>query len=558
MERECRISDDSECPDEDLLVLLAEGRAGAEQRRLLHEHLDRCAKCRTVVAALLRSDAPAADRLTTGAPTLLEATPSSAVELLPGDPTPPRGSRIGRYEVLERLGAGGMGVVVAAYDRQIDRRVALKLFHGINGDAENQSGQERLLREARTMARVHHPNVVAVFDAGMHQGRAFVVMELIDGQTLRQWLAKSPRSWRDIVRVYSLAGNALAAAHRAGIIHRDFKPDNVLLSREGRLGVTDFGLARSFEPSGLVPAAPFDALGGPAVLSTQRTETWLAAGTPAYMAPEQMRGVPVDHRADQFSFCVALFEALYGHRPFEGKTMRELEEAIAQQRFVDSRQSPVPRWLRAPLLRGLSANPVSRFPSMEALLAALPRGTGARERAPLLGLAALAIAAGGAYWADRRPEPRRAVDGEPRHGVGAVTSSAVTEERVPEPSQSPVATKSPSVVDAGTAHVRAAPPSTELGPRLTQATRPSPSPRPSATSMAPSPDGSLSVNCVPWCKIYIDGRDTERTSPALMIPLPGGIHSVRVVHPPSGLEATREVVVGSDENTKLIVHLQAL
>jgi serine/threonine protein kinase len=202
--------------------------------------------------------------------------------------------------VLDRIGAGGMGVVYAAYDPELDRRVALKLLRPdrFGSDADRL----RLLREAQALARLADPHVVSVYDTGTFGDRVFVAVELVEGETLRQWLGglrAAPRSWREVLARFLPAGRGLAAAHAAGLVHRDFKPENVLLGRDGRVRVADFGLAEAApEPGGKLAALP--------------AEWGLVLGTPAYMAPEQLRGIAVDARSDQFSFCVALFEALYG------------------------------------------------------------------------------------------------------------------------------------------------------------------------------------------------------------------------------------------------------
>ncbi len=246
-----------------------------------------------------------------------------------------RGAVLGRYFILDRLGSGGMGIVYAAYDPELDRKVAVKLLRpGRTGGAE---AGVRLLREAQAMARLSHPNVLAVHDVGTFGDQVFVAMELVDGADLRQWLAASPRSEREILDVFVKAGRGLAAAHAAGLVHLDFKPANVLVGRDGRVRVADFGLAQAEGGSG-------------------------AAGTPAYMAPEQLAGQPVDARTDQLSFCGSLYEALYGARPFVSGSFEVVDPPSG---------SKVPIRLRRLLLRGLAVNPDDRFVSMADLLTAL-------------------------------------------------------------------------------------------------------------------------------------------------------------------------------------------
>jgi tetratricopeptide (TPR) repeat protein len=293
-----------------------------------------------------------------------------------------RGAAVGRYLVLDRIGAGGMGVVYAAYDPELDRRVALKLLRPdrFTGEVDRL----RLLREAQALARLADPNVVAVYDAGTFGDRVFVAMELVEGETLRQWLGAGSRSWREILDRFLPAGRGLAAAHAAGLVHRDFKPENVLLGRDGRVRVVDFGLAEAApEPGG--------------ELATPLAECGLVLGTPAYMAPEQIRGLAADARSDQFSFCVTLYEALYGERPFAGTAPRGAPAG-----------TKVPGWLRAVVLRGLKASPEERYPSMAGLLRDLERDPEAVRRlwlaAAVVVILAGALFGGLGYFQARRTQ----------------------------------------------------------------------------------------------------------------------------------------------------------
>src|SRR5512135_188083 len=215
------------------------------------------------------------------------------------------GDFIGRYRVLEVLGAGGMGVVYGAFDPELQRKVALKLVRPEFTELDLEL-RARLVREAQAMARIRHPNVITVFDVGTYADRLFVAMEVIDGWTLTSWQASRTRSVDEILRVFSAAGAGLAAAHAAGLVHRDFKPDNILIGGDGHVCVTDFGLVRpvAAPPESEDPSWP-DAT---ETISGELTRVGAVVGTPAYMAPEQMRGAAPDGRADQFSFCVALFE----------------------------------------------------------------------------------------------------------------------------------------------------------------------------------------------------------------------------------------------------------
>jgi tetratricopeptide (TPR) repeat protein len=306
-----------------------------------------------------------------------------------------RGSACGRYLVLERLGAGSMGVVYAAYDPQLGRRVALKLLHP--GAGRTLEDRARLLREAQSMARLSHPNVVAVYEAGEVRSELHIAMEYVEGKTVREWLGEGRRSWREVVGVFVQAGRGLAAAHAAGVVHRDFKAENVLVDGGGRVKVTDFGLARSTE--GVEEGSQLE---GP-VVEGGLTATGALHGTPGYMAPEQFTSRRADPRTDQFSFCVALYEALYGERPFAGETLKALVFAVTTGSVRgEPKETEVPRWVRQVLLRGLAAEPGARFASMEELLGELGRDPAVRaRRATWVAVAALAVAAmaGMGVWA---------------------------------------------------------------------------------------------------------------------------------------------------------------
>ncbi len=375
----------SPCPEENVLVQFAHGLLAGEALGTFAAHLDGCESCRRIVAAVARAGTvgQAEDRTVLSPPVHGRAPP-----LRPeGELT--RGAAIGRYVVLERLGAGGMGVVYAAYDPQLDRRVALKLVRGAGGGGSSPEGRSRLVREAQTMARLSHPNVVAVHDAGPFGDQIFLAMELVSGQDLKAWLAEAARPWRQVLDVYLAAGRGLEAAHAAGLVHRDFKPENVLLAEDGRVRVTDFGLARQLD-SAETPLALSDSLQEPLEsLSETLTRTGVLVGTPAYMAPEQAARSRADARSDQFSYCVSLYEALYGERPFKGATLRELIEAAQSGRVQPAPAgSEVPVWIRKVLLRGLSFQPDQRYPSMAALLEALQRDPAAQGRRLVLAGAA--------------------------------------------------------------------------------------------------------------------------------------------------------------------------
>ena len=313
------------------------------------------------------------------------------------------GTQIGRYRVLGVVGHGGMGVVMAALDPELARKIAIKLLHaGTPADA-----QTRLQREAQALARLAHPNVIRIHDVGTHEGRVFIAMELIEGQTLAEWLATGP-SWREALRVFGLAGQGLAAAHAAGLIHRDFKPSNVLMGKDGQVKVTDFGLARAQGPNAAVDSddEATESLDGldPSALEATLTRTGALVGTPAYMAPEQLERGAIDPRSDQFSFCVALYEGLAGRRPFAGATPWQIEASILEQRFAVGFKPGVPGGVRRAVRRGLLVDPAKRHPDIASLLAALDRGrTAGRRRATLAG--AVALAGFGVWWASPRTQP---------------------------------------------------------------------------------------------------------------------------------------------------------
>ncbi len=272
--------------------------------------------------------------------------------------------KVGRYSVLERIGAGGLGVVYSAYDPQLDRRVALKL---VRADRISADAAARMQREAQAMAQIAHPHVVTVHDTGVHDGAVFIAMELVDGSGLREWAAQR-RDWRAIRDVLVQAGQGLAAAHRQGLVHRDFKPANVLVGRDDRARVLDFGLARAGEAW-----TPVVGVSSESLVDADVTTTGVLLGTPAYMAPEQFAG-RADARSDQWSFCVAAYEVLYGVRPFDATTREELIKAHTRGASPEPPLgSQVPRWLHRALLRGLSHDAVGRFANMDELLVALQR-----------------------------------------------------------------------------------------------------------------------------------------------------------------------------------------
>jgi serine/threonine protein kinase/tetratricopeptide (TPR) repeat protein len=357
-----------------------------------------------------------------------------------------RGTCVGRYVLLDPLGQGGMGVVYKAYDPELDRPIALKLLRAADGDAPHL--RERLLREAQALARLTHPNVIAVHDVGTYRGHVFIAMELVEGKTLRAWLRERPRSRREILDAFLAAGEGLAAAHRAGLVHRDFKPDNVMLAEDGRVRVLDFGLARTAHggpegdsaasadlpasdlestvesrgsaktpPPPEAPKAPpvpaFVSLGSASgahtsssthnssnLLATPLTHVGAIVGTPRFMAPEQHTSDATDERADQFSFCVSLYWALYGAFPFDGDTHEDLLDNVLMGRLADPPAgATVPRWVRQVLVKGLAVKPTDRYASMPALLEALRADPSVTRRLWLrAGAAVVVVAAVAVGW----------------------------------------------------------------------------------------------------------------------------------------------------------------
>ncbi len=365
-----------------------------------------------------------------------------------------RGATIGRYVVLNLLGRGGMGEVYAAYDPELDRKVAVKLLRArIDNGVTITEGRQRTVREAQAIARLSHPNVIVVFDVGTFREQVFIAMEFVDGCTASYWGHAQPRTWQEVLKIYMAAGRGLQAAHEKGMVHRDFKPENVMVARNGEVRVMDFGLARQIDSGATaVPAAPVTTTttkfgnvstangtivlhkrpdGAPLITTANAdgivqdmqdtdpsasseafgarlTRTGAIMGTPAYMAPEQFFKAATDARSDQFSFCVTLYEALYGERPFPGNNIQSLVGNIVQGNI---RQPPphskVPFWVRKVLLRGLRPTPGERFPSMEVLLEALRKDPRARYRriaaGAMLGLLPLGFGFGARQVVAERP-----------------------------------------------------------------------------------------------------------------------------------------------------------
>jgi len=336
----------------------------------------------------------------------------------------PRGTAIGRYLVVHRLGQGGMGVVYAAYDAELDRKVALKVLRprALGGS----QGQARLLREAQAMAKVSHPNVIAIHDVGPFGNQVFMALDLVEGGTLSAWAKMQGRTWREIVKAMLDAGHGLAAAHAAGLVHRDFKPQNVLVRNDGQVFVTDFGLARMSDAADDIATAPLSAsereVERHSRLSSNLTGEGVVLGTPKYMAPEQHLAGAVDARADQFAFCTALYALLFKTHPFDpvmlarradrlrssagGTTpLKPNSKSDLPQLLIQEppSQPRIPARLRKAIMRGLALEPAQRFESMEQLLAEIQAALHPPSLQVALaaaGLAVVVVAAGG-VWVGR-------------------------------------------------------------------------------------------------------------------------------------------------------------
>ena len=379
-----------ECIDEDDAIRYQNQTLSSEGQRAIEEHIAVCSSCLELVLALKsgrRCD------------TLEPARKACGL---------PRAEKIGNYSILEELGSGAMGIVYAAYDLELERRVALKLVR-----RPGPAASERIRREAQALARLSHPSIVAVY--GVHplpDDEIVVAMEYVPGKNLREWLTERPRmDWATIRKVFVQAAAGLASAHEAGLVHRDFKPENLLITEDVEAKVIDFGLVRSadetersLEHSLASASSPFNLL----------TEEGAVIGTPAYMAPEHLEDGTINARTDQFAFCVTLFEVIYGERPFLASSYQELRERLLDRPLeLPDRPRDVPRSVEALLRRGLSKDPDQRFASMRDLMVGLE---GATARSPkyrnltlgAVGAATLLVGALVTQRPPRCPTPTRA------------------------------------------------------------------------------------------------------------------------------------------------------
>jgi serine/threonine protein kinase len=379
--------------------------------RDVESHMARCSDCRRLIVEIAKANAiPDTDvdeQKPQGSGGSSNSWSSSGSEGSSGAPLHlHRGARIQRYTLLYRLGVGGMGSVHAAFDPKLDRRVALKFLRTDLVRSHKQSHRERLVREARALARLSHANVVSIFDVVETEGSVFLAMELIEGSNARIWRELGNRSTQEIMKIYDEALSALIAAHDQGIIHRDFKPDNIMVGADGIARVTDFGLARASAADMEELLAEVDSR---ATTWERLTQTGLVLGTPRYMAPEQFSGV-ANELTDQFSFCLSTYESLYGHYPLGTNTPRKLDpnRPIEEQLLAPLSKGQVPEPLRRILLRGMAVNPQERWPSLRELQYELnqvlgPKRSGAAQLVGFGGVAAVAAMA--AFYFAPSPPP---------------------------------------------------------------------------------------------------------------------------------------------------------
>ncbi|MEM6997188.1 MAG: serine/threonine-protein kinase, partial [Myxococcota bacterium] len=410
--------------NDELTLMLAGELPAADYDRLL-AHADACTDCAEVLARLLQAegDAESGD---SG-----DLTARESADLGPAA-VPDPGSRIDHYVVDEAIGRGGMGVVLRARDTALDRDVAIKLLSRRSG----AQASERLTREAQAMAKLQHPNVVTVHGVGRYQDRVYLAMELVGGGTLREWCQVADRRWEEVVAMFLQAGEGLAAAHRAGLVHRDFKPSNVMVGEDGRVLVTDFGIA-SLQPSS--EGVPSD---GEAP-DPRLTQTGVVMGTPRFMAPEQFSGGEVDARADQFAFAVSLYKGLYRGFPYAGRTMQALQRSLTEGAPTPPPQdTAVPRATWRVLERGLRRDADERYPTLAELLAGLRRVLERRRRAKrwtiVAGVAVVGIGAGALASEVTETRPCQGLGGQLKtawgdarreavaHALGSVTDPGAT------------------------------------------------------------------------------------------------------------------------------------
>ncbi|MEM6993508.1 MAG: serine/threonine-protein kinase [Myxococcota bacterium] len=408
------VGDPTPCPSDDTLAALVAGGLPEDALLGLYDHADGCLDCRDLIAGLARVQRVARD----AEAQTLRPEPGGSLEPAASGIEP--GVQVDHYRIERQIGQGGMGRVFAAHDESLGRPVAIKVLHPRGRSRPSHEATVRLVREAQAMAQLNHENVLTVYGVGTYGGEVYFAMELVDGETLGQWTARKRRPWPLVLRAACAAGRGLAAAHRAGLVHRDFKPHNVLVDPTGRVLVTDFGLVGQADDT----TSDLDSTASPSAASGEAwgdglTKTGSVMGTVAYMAPEQVRGAAPDARADQFSFCVTLAEALYGHHPF-GNNVALAASCDTWRPDIPDR-ADVPSAVRRILLRGLRRDPEGRFPSMEDLVGALTAIHRRRARLRWFGVAAAAAAV--AAWVGATASGANAPTAElpcPRDGDGIV------------------------------------------------------------------------------------------------------------------------------------------
>jgi serine/threonine protein kinase len=463
-----------ECPSETTIAGLVDGALRPEARVEISDHLTRCDSCRELVAAL-------------AGPIVKDVRPRARTQ---------QSLHHGRYLLERVLGEGGMGVVYRAYDTQLRRAIALKVVRP-DRVREEPTGRvrERFLREAQAMAQLSHPHVVTVYDVGVDDDQVFVAMELVEGQTLREW-SETPREVVEISDVLEQAGKGLAAAHATGLVHRDFKPDNVLVRLDGRVQVSDFGLARRYD-SDEVDLAPSPPSGGP--ITGTLTATGATAGTPAYMSPEQWTGERASAASDQYAFCQVAWELFYGARPHgNASDVRELKQRIVSGTITTPARTTVPAGVERVLRRGLSREPSERFPEMTVLLASLasalrPERPARRRARPALFAAAGLVLAGAiaAPLVYRARTSNASVASTPTTPTAPTnTTTPTTPTAPPTPTTPPAAATTPTTPPAAMTTTQAMP---SRKPAASSTTRSAPS-RPAARepSRPPKPDKETS------------------------------------------------------------------
>jgi serine/threonine protein kinase len=452
------------CLTDESIFAFVQGQLPPEAVPTIEEHLSLCQDCRTVVAETAK----------------FFAHDDATVEVGRHDDDRPAplvpGTRVSRYVISEVIGVGAAGVVYRAYDPELKRNIALKL---LRTDHARELGplKARLLREAQAMAQLAHPNVVSVFDVGTYADEIVIVLEMVEGQTLARWLGERPRTWQEVRSAFIEAGKGLAAAHAVQLVHRDFKPANVLVGADGRVRVTDFGLARPMdlddELNGDAPADSQDPPSSPhstssgvplarrPLFSLTATEEGGLAGTPVYMAPEQFQRRRADARSDQFSFCVALYMALYRRHPYlVGSTkvysLEQLADSVINGSLQVPERSEAPAALLQILRRGLKVDPKERFSSMQELLdnlmsdpAMQAPARASKQRGPIIVVGAAVTAVIGASFlamsvSGREPAPiaTQALAGPASPTASAVPSAIVEAPEPPAPTtpaSSPVA-----------------------------------------------------------------------------------------------------------------------